>query len=162
MSNAILVGATRSATGHPIFVAGPQLGYFFPEVVLEYDLHGGGIDVRGVAVPGEPYVVIGRGKDFAWSATSSNSDIVDTFVETLCGGDDLHYLYKGACRAMTTFDAGVLRGNPGGPDTKVIFHETVHGPVTGYATANGVRVALAQERATRGREIVNLVLPSWN
>src|SRR5262249_23478576 len=95
-SNAILVGASRSATGHPIFVAGPQLGYYFPEVVLEYDLHGGGIDVRGVAVPGLPYVVIGRGKDFAWSATSSQSDIVDTFVETLCG-DDTHYAYKGQC-----------------------------------------------------------------
>ena len=157
MSNAILVGASRSASGHPIFVAGPQLGYYFPEVVLEYDLHGGGIDVRGVAVPGMPYVVIGRGKDFAWSATSSNSDIVDTFAETLCGGDDLHYLYKGECRAMTLFDAGVLKGNPGQPDTQVVFHETVHGPVIGYATVNGVRVALSQERSTRGREAVNFV-----
>ena len=30
-SNALLVGAKRSATGHPLFVAGPQVGYFFPE-----------------------------------------------------------------------------------------------------------------------------------
>ena len=125
MSNAILVGASRSATGHPMFVAGPQVGYFFPEVVIEYDLHGGGIDVRGAAVPGLPYVVVGRGKDFAWSATSSNADIVDTFAETLCGGDDLHYLYKGECRAMTMFDAGVLQGSPGQPDTQVVFRETV-------------------------------------
>jgi acyl-homoserine lactone acylase PvdQ len=157
MSNAILVGASRSATGHPILVAGPQLGYYFPEVALEYDLHGGGIDVRGMAVPGLPYVVIGRGKDFAWSATSSQTDIVDTFAESLCGGDDLHYLYKGTCRAMTTFDAGVLKGAPGQQDTPVVFHETVHGPVMGYATVQGVRVALAQERSTRGREAVNLV-----
>ena len=125
--------------------------------MLEYDLHGGGIDVRGAAVPGLPYVVIGRGKDYAWSATSSNTDIVDTFVEALCGPDDLHYLYKGQCRAMTTFDAGILRGAPGQPDTKVVFHETVHGPVTGYARVKGVRVALAQDRSTRGREAVNLV-----
>ena len=157
MSNAVLVGSSRSTTGHPIFVAGPQLGYYFPEVVLEYDLHGGGIDVRGAAVPGLPYVVIGRGKDFAWSATSSNTDIVDTFAESLCGSDDLHYLYKGECRAMTTFDAGVLRGAPGEPDTPVSFHETVHGPVIGYATVKGVRVALSEDRSTRGREAVNLV-----
>src|SRR5262249_6036148 len=143
-------------TGHPIFVAGPQLGYYFPEVVLEYDLHGGGIDVRGVAVPGLPYVVIGRGKDFAWSATSSQSDIVDTFVETLCG-DDTHYASKGQCRAMPAFDAGVRKGSPGRPDTPVAFRETVHGPVIGYATVKGVRVALAQQRSTRGREAVNLV-----
>ena len=158
MSNAILVGPSRSTNGHPIFVAGPQLGYYFPEVVLEYDLHGGGIDVRGVAVPGLPYVVIGRGKDFAWSATSSNSDIVDTFAETLCGGDDFHYLSKGECKAMTLFNAGVLKGNPGQSDSPVVFRETVHGPVTGYATVKGVRVALAQDRSTRGREAVNLVV----
>ena len=41
--------------------------------------------------PGIGYVVVGRGKDYAWSAMSSHSDIVDSFVETLCGGDDLHY-----------------------------------------------------------------------
>jgi acyl-homoserine lactone acylase PvdQ len=157
MSNAILVGSSRSSTGHPIFVAGPQVGYYFPEVFLEYDLHGGGVDARGIAVPGVPYVIIGRGKDYAWSLTSSDSDIVDTFAETLCGGDDLHYLYKGECRAMTTFDAGVLKGNPGQQDTKVSFHETVHGPVIGYATVKGVRVALSQDRSTRGREAVNLV-----
>lgn len=157
MSNAILIGAGRSANGHPIFVAGPQVGYYFPEVFLEYDLHGGGIDVRGVAVPGVPYVVIGRGMDYAWSATSSNSDIIDTYVETLCGGDDVHYLYKGECRAMTTFDAGVLKGSPGKPDTPVVFKETVHGPVIGYATVSGVKVALSQKRATRGREAVSLI-----
>jgi acyl-homoserine lactone acylase PvdQ len=156
-SNAILVGSGRSATGHPIFVAGPQVGYYFPEVFLEYDLHGGGIDVRGVAVPGVPYVVIGRGKDYAWSVTSANSDIVDTFAETLCGPDDRHYLYKGSCLAMTPFDAGVLKGNAGQPDTPVRFFETVHGPVIGYATVKGVRVALAQERSTRGREGLNFV-----
>ena len=144
MSNALLVGSSASATGHPIFVAGPQLGYFFPEVVLEYDLHGGGIDVRGAAVPGLPYVVIGRGKDYAWSATSSNTDIVDTFVEALCGPDDLHYLFKGQCRAMTTFDAGILRGAPGQRRHDGLFHETVHGPVIGYATVKGERVAIAQ------------------
>ena len=58
---------------------------------------------------------------------------------------------------MTLFDAGVLKGNPGQTDTQVVFHETVHGPVIGYATVNGVRVALSQERSTRGREAVNFV-----
>jgi acyl-homoserine lactone acylase PvdQ len=155
-SNALLVGASRSAMGHPLFVAGPQVGYYFPEVFLEYDLHGGGVDVRGAAVPGVPWVVIGRGQDFVWSATTSNSDIVDTYVETLCGGDDVHYLYKGECRAMTTFEAGILKGSPGKPDDRVAFRETVHGPVFGYATVGGVRVALSQRRSTRGRELVSV------
>ena len=65
MSNALL-GAKRSATGRPVFVAGPQLGYYYPEIVDEVDLHGGGIGARGITSPGAgPYVFIGRGEDFS-------------------------------------------------------------------------------------------------
>ena len=101
MSNALLISGKRSANGHPIFVAGPQVGYFSPEILMEEDLHGGGLDARGVAFPGLGfYLQIGRGPDYAWSATSASSDVTDQFAETLCGGDDLHYLFKGTCRAM--------------------------------------------------------------
>ncbi|MDX6509960.1 MAG: hypothetical protein QOG81_1712 [Gaiellaceae bacterium] len=152
MSNAILIGAKRSATGHPIFVAGPQVGYFFPQFFLEADLHGGGFDTRGVIFPGVPFVVIGRGLDFVWSATSSRADNIDVFAETLCGGDDAHYLFGGECRAMTVFDAGELVRFD--ERTPLRFRETVHGPVIGYATVRGgARVALALQRSTRGREL---------
>ena len=155
MSNALLVGAKKSVSKHPIFVAGPQVGYFWPEFFVELDMHGGGIDTRGASFPGIGYVVIGRGKDYAWSAMSSHSDIVDTFVETLCGGDDLHYLYKGECRAMGAFDAGLLKGRGDIPDQRLIFYTTVHGPVQGYATVRGTRVAISRERSTYGREIAS-------
>jgi acyl-homoserine lactone acylase PvdQ len=151
MSNAILISAKRSATGRPFMVAGPQLGYFYPEFFWEVDMEGGGVSVRGGSLSGIPNVLIGRGPDYGWSFTSSQSDNIDTFAETLCG-DDHHYLYKGACTAMTHFDAGVLH-DPLTGDTPVSFWETVHGPVTGYGTAAGKRVALAQLRSTRGREI---------
>jgi acyl-homoserine lactone acylase PvdQ len=155
-SNALLVSARRSATHHPLFVAGPQVGYTFPEILLELDLHGGGIDARGASFPGLSfYVLLGRGKDFAWSATSANSDIVDQYAETLCGGDDVHYLYNGECRTMTTFDAGLLKGTATEPDREIVFRETVHGPVAGYATVGGRRVAISTKRSTHGRELLS-------
>jgi hypothetical protein len=45
----------------------------------------------------------------------------------------VHYLFKGECRAMDTFDAGTLRGQPGTgePDRRLVFRTTVHGPVIG-------------------------------
>jgi acyl-homoserine lactone acylase PvdQ len=147
-SNAVLVGKSRSATGHPFFVAGPQVGYNYPGVLYEVDAHGGGIDARGVTFPGSaPYVELGRGEDYSWSATSSGSDNIDIFVETLCG-DDTHYRFEGECREMTTFDAGTI----GFSHDPVVFHETVHGPVIGYATVDGRRVALSSARTTRGRD----------
>jgi acyl-homoserine lactone acylase PvdQ len=153
-SNALLVGAKRSKTGHPVLVGGPQAGYFFPQLFMEVDLYGGGYDVRGALLPGLPLVLVGRGPDYAWTLTSSRADNVDVFAETLCGGDDRHYLHHGVCREMTTLDAGTLRST-GSPDQRVTLLQTVHGVVQGYATAGGRRVALAQQRSTRGREILS-------
>ena len=130
-SNALLLGASRSQNGHPLFVAGPQVGYTYPEILYEADLHGGGIDARGATFPGSgPYVELGRGPDFSWSATSSGTDIIDQFVETLCGGSDTKYMFNGHCVDMTTFNAGTLGPGPGPPAGPVTFRETVHGPVS--------------------------------
>ena len=45
-----------------------------PGLLFEYDVHGGGIDARGASFPGSgPYVELGRGPDYSWSATSSGT-----------------------------------------------------------------------------------------
>jgi acyl-homoserine lactone acylase PvdQ len=155
MSNALLLAGSRSTNGHPIFVAGPQVGYYAPEILMEEDLHGGGLDARGVAFPGLGfYLQIGRGPDYAWSATSASSDVIDEFAETLCGNGTTQYMYKGQCRTMGTFDAGSLQGAGGGPATELTYSTTVHGPVVGYATSNGKKVAISLDRSTRGRELL--------
>ena len=158
-SNALLVGARLSASGHPLAVMGPQLGYFYPEIVMEMDLHGGGIDARGAAPPVSPYVLIGRGADFAWSLTSATNDDTDQFLEQLCNADgspatrsSTSYVYKGRCIPMTQFDAGVLKGTGGMPDQAVTYPVTVHGPVSGTVTVGGRPYAIATMRANRGRE----------
>ncbi|HEY8192805.1 MAG TPA: penicillin acylase family protein [Gaiellaceae bacterium] len=148
MSNGLLVSAKRSKTGHPLFVSGPQVGFSYPATFTELDLHGGDFDVRGISFPGTFGVVIGRGKDFVWSAQSSHSDVIDQYVETRCG-DDTHYLHRGTCREMGTFAAGTLDGKP------VTFRTTVHGPVLGYATTGGVRVAISSKRSSSGREVLS-------
>ncbi len=152
-SNALLVGAKRSETGRPLFVAGPQVGYFFPQFFAEMELSGGGFATRGAVFPGVPFVLIGRGPDFAWSATSSQADNVDLFAETLCD-DDLHYIYRDQCEPMRRFFVGTLKAQ-GSPDQPISYYETTHGPVVGYATVAGKRVAISMQRATRGREILS-------
>lgn len=155
MSNALLVPGSRSTTGKPLAVMGPQLGYFYPEIVMEVNIHGGGYDFRGAVAPVGPYGLIGRGKDYAWSLTSANNDNVDQFVEKLCvpgGGTPTrstkYYEYKGVCKAMTQFDAGTI----GSGNTPVTFWETVHGPVSSTVTIGGQPYAVATRRSTRGRE----------
>jgi len=66
------------------------------------------------------------------------------------------YMYKGRCRRMETFAAGTLEGAPF--NQQIVFRTTVHGPVVGYGTVNGRRVAIARQRSTRGREAVSALL----
>jgi acyl-homoserine lactone acylase PvdQ len=147
-SNFLMVAGKRSTNHHPLFVAGPQIGYFYPGLTFELDLHGPGYEARGASSPAQPgSILIGRGPDFAWSLTSAGSDTTDDFVETLCDGSDTKYMYKGQCRDMQTIDAGEIVGQG-----EVVFHRTVHGPVIGYARVAGVRVAISQKRSSYMRD----------
>jgi acyl-homoserine lactone acylase PvdQ len=151
-SNFLMVGANRSATGHPLFVAGPQIGYYYPGLTLEMDLKGPGIEARGAAMPGGPGdILIGRGQDHAWSLTSAGSDTNDQFVETLCGGSKVKYMYKGRCRKMGSVTAGNIAGAGGGT---VKYKTTVHGPVLGYAKSGGKDVAITFKRSSYGKDIL--------
>jgi acyl-homoserine lactone acylase PvdQ len=154
-SNYLIVGAKRSKSTHPLFVGGPQIGYFYPGLTLEVDLHAPGVEARGATAPGFPGdILIGRGQDYAWSLTSAGSDVIDDYVETLCGGSDTKYVYKGNCRDMGFVNAGVLKGAGGQPDQPVTYHTTVHGPVIGYATVHGRRVAVSQKRSSFGKDVL--------
>src|SRR3954453_21988797 len=149
-SNFLMVSANRSATGHPLFVAGPQIGYFYPGLTLEMDLKGPGVEARGAAMPGGAgNILIGRGQDHAWSLTSAGSDTNDQFVETLCGGSKAKYMYKGRCRKMKTIKAGPIAGQGA-----VKFRTTVHGPVLGYAKSAGKTVAITFKRSSYGKDIL--------
>ncbi len=60
MSNALLVGGEHTKTGKPIAVFGPQTGYYMPQLLVEKDVHGPGIDARGVAFAGTDLYVAAR------------------------------------------------------------------------------------------------------
>jgi acyl-homoserine lactone acylase PvdQ len=152
-SNVLMVAGKRSRSGRPLFVGGPQIGYFYPGLTLEMDLHGPGWSARGAtSAPFPGYILIGRREDFVWTLTSAGADIVDIYVETLCEGDDHKYLYKGRCRSMRFFNAGTI------DDQAVTFYRTVHGPVIGYATVDGRRVAISRKRSSYLLDGVDLLL----
>ncbi len=151
-SNTLMITADRSKTGNPLMVGGPQIDYFFPGFLVEMDMHAGDLQWRGsTTAPFPGYLLIGRGPDFATTLTSAGGDIIDQIVEKLCGGSDTKYLYKGECREMGTFDAGTLEGEP------VSFRTTVHGPVAGYATVDGERVAISSKRSSYGKDTLDLL-----
>ncbi len=149
-SNTLMITKERSTTGRPLMVGGPQIGYFYPGLTYEIDMHAGDLQWRGAtSAPFPGYLLIGRGEDFANTLSSASGDIIDQYAETLCDGSDTKYLYKGQCRDMDSFDAGTLDGDP------VTFRTTVHGPVVGYATVDGTRIAISQKRSSYGEDTLD-------
>jgi acyl-homoserine lactone acylase PvdQ len=156
-SNELMVEGKDSATGHPLLVGGPQVGYFYPGLTYEIDMHAPGLDWRGAtSAPFPGYMLIGRGKDFATTLTSASGDDIDEFAETLCDHSRTKYLYNGKCRSMTTFNAGTLTTSSG-TSSPVSFKMTVNGPVVGYAKVGNTTVAIARKRASYGKDVLDLL-----
>ncbi|MBZ2188712.1 penicillin acylase family protein [Alcanivorax sp. JB21] len=171
MSNALLINGEHTASGHPLAVFGPQTSYFVPQLLLEMSVHGGDLNTRGMTFTGLPYVVIGRGPDFAWSATSGNSDLTDVRVLRLCtpnGSSDPQggYLFKGQCKPFDVInDTWAAKWNLAVPMddptsvgqnikvTRNVIRSDDYGPVLGFATVNGQPVALARQRTTYFAEL---------
>ena len=165
-SNALLVSARESQSGRPIAVMGPQTGYFAPQILMEVDIHGPGIDARGASFPGvNLYVQLGRGRDYAFSATSASQDIVDTFAAPLCeagGGtptiSSTHYRFRGRCEPIevlertNTWQTSAGDPTPSGSET-LRAERTKLGIVTARATIKGKPVIYTKLRSTYLHEV---------
>ncbi len=170
MSNAVLLGAKHTDSGHPIAVMGPQTGYFAPQLLVEQVLKGPRVYARGVSFAGTNVVVqLGRGVDYAWSATSAGSDNVDTVAERLCNMDgskptveSIAYRKNGKCVPMDRWiHQETALPNITAPGLPKVYKfevlRTHHGPVKLRTTVDGKPVALVTERSTYGHEIDSII-----
>ncbi|MGW5198814.1 penicillin acylase family protein [Streptomyces spiralis] len=162
MSNALVVSGEHTASGHPVAVFGPQTGYFAPQLLLLQEIQGPGISARGASFAGlSMYVELGRGQDYAWSATTSGQDIIDTYALELCQ-DDHHYLYHGACTAMdqverkNAWKPTVADGTAAGSYTMRVWR-TEYGPVQYRATVGGKKVAYTTLRSSYLHEADSII-----
>ncbi len=166
MSNAVLVGGSHTTSGKPLTVFGPQTGYYTPQLLTEEVLSGPGIKARGVAFAGTNlFVQLGRGVDYAWSATSASNDLVDTVVERLCNTDgsaptvdSQGYRVGRTCKPMERFEhtetttPGAGSQNPPKTYTFLVLR-TRHGIVQERTTVHGKPVAIVTQRSTYGHEV---------
>jgi len=145
----LVVNGTKSRTGHPLLLGGPQMGFLYPDVVHEVHLKAPGWHVTGMAFAGGPAVLIGHNERIAWTTTSGPGDNTDLYIERLNPADHDEYLYQGAYRRMEIREEVIaIRTSPLGFPLRatatrtVLVKRTVHGPVLYVDEANHVAVTL--------------------
>ncbi|HEX4895218.1 MAG TPA: penicillin acylase family protein [Solimonas sp.] len=166
-SMAYAIAGSRTRDGGTLMVSGPQLGYTYPTLLVEFEIHSGDVHARGSSVPILPAVGIGYTEHTAWGLTTGYSKTIDSFIETICSTAQQQagtcaadqYFHKGSwkpmdCRTETIAYRAAVQGAPVGPaslSTSARICRTVHGPIVARDDAAGLARSL--QYAMFGHEI---------
>ena len=158
-SNSWVVSGDLTASGDPIVANDPHLDLTVPPVWYEQRIDGpGDLDVRGVAFPGLPFVIIGQNHAGAWGFTNAGADVIDFYSYETTGDEGYEYGDE-----RREFDARTETVEvAGGEDVDVTVKRSVHGAVLsqrpdgdGFAAADELGVAWTGLSATRTAEAVH-------
>ena len=176
-SYAFALAPKRTRDRGTLMVSGPQLGYSYPLLLVEYEIHGAGYDARGSSVPILPVVGIGYTEHAAWGLTTGYSKTIDSFVETLCSTAQIaaasckadQYFHNNvwkdmSCRSETLNYRAAQSGVPFGPPELTQSNKvcrTVHGPLVTRDDAAGLGRSLSYAMWMRETETIEGIR-EWN
>lgn len=94
-SNNWAVSGTKSNTGKPILANDMHLGLMSPGIWYQmHQVSEEGLNVTGVVLPGQPFVICGHNDSVAWGMTNVTVDDLDFYAEIL-NQDSSKYLFDG-------------------------------------------------------------------
>jgi len=127
-SNNWVIGAEKSATGKPILANDMHLELNAPGIW--YQMHQvvpGKLDVTGVVLPGQPFVICGHNTDVAWGMTNVMLDDMDFYMESINPDDSTKYLLDGEWKDLETVKEQIVTKEG---DTVIRYNRFTHrGPI---------------------------------
>lgn len=139
-SYAVAVARDRSASGVPLLLTGPQMGFSLPSVAHEIGLRGPRFAVAGMDVPGIPLILVGATQRVAWGLTTGVADTEDIVALPAAG----------AALTIEHRDYAVNGTTPG----RAIRETTPYGEIV-FRTGDG-KTLFARRRSYEGRELESL------
>jgi penicillin amidase len=142
-SNSWVIGGSRTKSGKPILANDMHLALRAPAIWYLAALHGGGLDIAGMTLPGVPVVVAGHSRRVAWGYTNAMVDDVDLFVEEVDPANPNRYRTPGGWAEMTVrTDTITVKGG-----RKVVqkVRATRHGPVLSDVDDRGGERVIAMQ-----------------
>jgi acyl-homoserine lactone acylase PvdQ len=141
-SNAIAVAPRRSADHHALLWGAPQEGFGTPSVDGEEYLHAPGYDAGGMDITGEPFILIGRNANVAWTTTSE--ELVDQriYIEhnVNYAASPPTYEFDGKQVPMQAIPETIQVA--GQPSVNFTVLRTIDGPVVLADPADGVAISV--------------------
>jgi penicillin G amidase len=140
-SDAFVVSPSRSADHHALLWGAPQEGFSTPSVDGEEYLYGPGYDAGGMDITGEPFVLIGRNADIAWTTTSE--ELVDQriYVEKVdFRANPPTYLFDGRYIPMQAINEKIPVA--GSSPVSFTVYRTIDGPVFSTDPSSGIAFSL--------------------
>jgi penicillin amidase len=136
-SNAWVVAGSRTESGKPLLANDPHLLVQQPAPWFELGLRAPGYDVRGVAFPFGPGIVIGTTPHHAWGITNASGDVQDLYEERL-NEEGSAAEFDGRWEPLSVHREEIpVRG---GEPVEVLVRGTRHGPLLEVETVGVTNV----------------------
>ena len=162
-SNNWAVSGVKSETGKPLLSNDMHLGLSSPGIWIQmHQVIPGKLNVTGVAVPGQPFIVAGHNEHIAWGMTNLMVDDIDLFAEKLNPDNPDEYFFDNQWHKMEVRNE-IIRIKGGEADTLPLSF-THRGPIvsgfrgvddavlsmrwSGYDMSNEISAVYLLNRAT--------------
>ncbi|MFC1555032.1 acylase [candidate division KSB1 bacterium] len=144
-SNGIAVSGKLTESGNAMLLINPHTSFFFRgevHVVSEK-----GLNAYGAVTWGQFFVYQGFNEKTGWMHTSTATDVMDEFIETVVENEDgLHYKYGDELRPVESQEVTLrYKDNGGIKERNFTIYRTHHGPVTQAVDGKWVASAMMWE-----------------
>ncbi|MEI6048523.1 MAG: penicillin acylase family protein [Bacteroidota bacterium] len=152
-SNNWAVAGNRTETGKPILSNDMHLSFGSPGIWMQmHQVIPGKLNVTGVVVPGEPFIVAGHNEKIAWGMTNLMVDDIDLFAEKINPENANQYYFDGEWKNMVV-KKEIIKIKGGKLDS-VIIKYTHRGPViSGFRDINNASLSMRWSGYDKSDEI---------
>lgn len=144
-SNGFAIAPSNSASGNALFWINPHTSFYFRAEV--HMVSEEGLNAYGAVTWGQFFVYQGFNDRVGWMHTSTNSDFMDEYLETVVEREDgYYYRYGDEERPLTATHLTLpYRTDDGMAEREVTVYHSHHGPIIREVDGKWVAVKLMQD-----------------
>lgn len=146
-SNGIAISGALTQSGHPMLLINPHTSFYFRGEV--HAVSEEGLNAYGAVTWGQFFIYQGFNEKTGWMHTSTYTDVLDEFKETVFIKDSLpHYRYGEEQRPLRTSEVTLkYRDGNGMKERRFPLYHTHHGPITHKEAGQPVATAMMWDPA---------------